>query len=196
MMHTVRVALAGNPNTGKSTLFNALTGANQRVGNWPGKTVMQKLGWFTVRGVHFEVLDLPGTYSLSAFSPDEQVARDYIVHEQPDVVVNVVDATNLERNLYLTAQIMETGVQLLLVLNMQDLALRRGYEVDAAKLSLLLGGVPVVPAVAARQEGLDALREALYQMAQHLMPPTGLFSGDGRQGELHAQRTVFSTHCH
>lgn len=170
MPPTVRIALAGNPNTGKSTLFNALTGANQRVGNWPGKTVMQKTGWFVYRDVRFEVLDLPGTYSLSAYSPDEQVARDYIVQEQPDVVVNVLDATNLERNLYLTAQIMETGVQLLLVLNMQDLAARRGYQVDVAKLSRLLGGVPVVQTAATQQKGLDELREALYALAQHLQP--------------------------
>lgn len=170
MTPTIRIALAGNPNTGKSTLFNVLTGANQRVGNWPGKTVMQKTGWFVYRDVRFEVLDLPGTYSLSAYSPDEQVARDYIVQEQPDVVVNVLDATNLERNLYLTAQIMETGAQLLLVLNMQDLAARRGYQVDVAKLSRLLGGLPVVQTAAAQQKGLDELREALYVLAQHLQP--------------------------
>ncbi len=196
LMRSIRLALAGNPNTGKSTIFNALTGANQRVGNWPGKTVVQKLGWFIYRDVRFEVLDLPGTYSLSAFSPDEQVARDYIVREQPDLVVNVLDATNLERNLYLTAQIMETGVQLLLVLNMQDLAARRGYKVEAEKLAHLLGGVPVVPATAAREEGLDALREALYQMAQHLMPPPDLFSGNVKNEESHAQRALFSSHCH
>lgn len=195
MTITIRIALAGNPNTGKSTLFNALTGSNQRVGNWPGKTVMQKTGWFVYRGVRFEVLDLPGTYSLSAYSPDEQVARDYIVQEQPDVVVNVLDATNLERNLYLTAQIMETGSQLLLVLNMQDLALRRGYRVDAEKLSRLLGGVPVVQTAAARDEGLDELRETLYEMAQHLQPPPDLFANQ-KGDKPHAQRAVFSAHCH
>ena len=112
-MDTYRIALAGNPNTGKSTIFNALTGSNQHVGNWPGKTVARRSGWFEHGGLRFEVVDLPGTYSLSAYSPDEAVARDYIVRARPDLVVNVLDATNLERNLYLTAQIVETAVPLL-----------------------------------------------------------------------------------
>ena len=102
MADTVRLALAGNPNTGKSTLF-ALTGENQHVGNWPGKTVARRAGWYVYRDCRFEVVDLPGSYSLSAYSPDEEVARDYIILQRPDLVVNVIDASNLERNLYLTA---------------------------------------------------------------------------------------------
>ncbi len=176
MAEILRIALAGNPNTGKSTLFNALTGANQHVGNWPGKTVAQRAGWYVYRDLRFEVVDLPGAYSLSAYSPDEQIARDYIILQRPDLVVNVLDATNLERNLYMTAQILETGAPLLAVLNMQDLARQRGYTVDAAKLSQLLGGVPVLQAAAAHGVGLPELREQIWQMT-HALTPTGAPAG-------------------
>ncbi len=192
-MQPFRIALAGNPNTGKSTIFNALTGSNQHVGNWPGKTVARRAGWFTTRDVRFEVVDLPGTYSLSAYSPDEQVARDYIVLDRPDLIVNVVDATNLERNLYLTAQILETAVPLLLLLNMQDLASRRGYRVDAERLSRLLGGVPILTAAAARGEGINELRDALWHLAQHVVPrPTssGFLSRSGDN-----PYAAFCPHC-
>lgn len=192
-MQPFRIALAGNPNTGKSTIFNALTGSNQHVGNWPGKTVARRAGWFTVRDMRFEVVDLPGTYSLSAYSPDEEVARTYIVEAQPDLIVNVVDATNLERNLYLTTQILETAVPLLLVLNMRDLAARRGYHVDVDRLSQLLGGVPVLLAAAARGEGIDELRGALWHLALHAVPqpiPTGLLSRTGDNAYA-----AFCPHC-
>ena len=123
-MSDLRVALAGNPNVGKSTVFNALTGARQHVGNWPGKTVEKKEGVLKYDGLSFSVIDLPGTYSLSAYSPEEQIARDYIVREKPGVVVNVVDAASMERNLYLTAQILETGTPLIIALNMEDRGIR------------------------------------------------------------------------
>jgi ferrous iron transport protein B len=165
-----RVALAGNPNVGKSTIFNELTGGNQHVGNWPGKTVARHEGWFDHDGVRFQVVDLPGTYSLSAYSPDEEVARDYVVRGKPDLVVNVVDVTNLERNLYLTVQILETEAPLLVVLNMQDLASRRGVSVDSAKLSELLAGTPVVAATAARGDGLEQLREAIHSLTRPSEP--------------------------
>ncbi|MCA9961166.1 MAG: 50S ribosome-binding GTPase [Anaerolineales bacterium] len=191
MTDTFRVALAGNPNTGKSTIFNALTGANQHVGNWPGKTVVRRSGWFVHRDTTFEVVDLPGTYSLSAFSPDEEVARDYIVRTQPDLVVNVLDVTNLERNLYLTAQILETNAPLLLVLNMQDLAQRRGYRVDYEKLSQLLGGVPIVPAAAAKGDGIGALRDMLWHLLQHVVPnETPINSLPGENDHV-----AFCPHC-
>lgn len=160
-MKRLRVALAGNPNCGKSTVFNSLTGAQQHVGNWPGKTVARKEGSYVDGGARVTIVDLPGTYSLSAYSPEEQIARDYIVQNRPDVVVNVLDAANLERNLYLTAQILETGAPLVMLLNMSDVAARRGYRIDVAQLSQLLGGVPVIPAVASRGDGLQALREAI-----------------------------------
>lgn len=160
-MRRLRVALAGNPNSGKSTVFNRLTGAQQHVGNWPGKTVARKEGYYEDGHTSVALVDLPGTYSLSAYSPEEQIARDYIVHRQPDVVVNVLDAANLERNLFLTTQILETGAPLVIVLNMSDVASRRGYLIDAEQLSRRLGGVPVIRAVASRGEGLQALREAI-----------------------------------
>ncbi|MDI9547410.1 MAG: FeoB small GTPase domain-containing protein [Chloroflexota bacterium] len=176
MADTVRLALAGNPNTGKSTLFNALTGENQHVGNWPGKTVARRAGWYVHRDRRFEVVDLPGSYSLSAYSPDEEVTRDYIILQRPDLVVNVIDASNLERNLYLTAQLLETGTPLLIALNMHDLALRRGRRVDAHKLSHLLGGTPVVQTAAAHGDGLPELREQIWRMTYD-MEPSGILSG-------------------
>jgi small GTP-binding protein len=155
------IALAGNPNAGKSTIFNALTGSNQHVGNWPGKTVEKKVGCFACNGIQVEVVDLPGTYSLSAYSLEEQVARDFIIKGKPALVVNVVDAANLERNLYLTAQILETGVPLIVVLNMMDVARQRRLQVDAHQLSAALNGIPVLTATASRQHGLDDLKQAI-----------------------------------
>jgi len=168
-MNDLTIALAGNPNAGKSTIFNALTGAQQHVGNWPGKTVEKKEGFFAHQGQKFKVVDLPGTYSLSAFSAEEQIARDFIVKDKPALVVNVVDAANLERNLYLTTQILETGAPLVLVLNMMDVARRRGFAIDAAKMSAQLGGIPVVLAAARQQEGLAELKNIIFRAAQ----PTG-----------------------
>ena len=164
---TVRIALAGNPNAGKSTIFNALTGSRQHVGNWPGKTVEKKVGTFKFQNYRAEVIDLPGTYSLSAYSPEEQIARDFIVQEKPDLVVAVVDAANLERNLYLTAQILEAGVPLIVALNMSDVAESRGYQIDKAKLSELLGGVPVVQTIANKGVGLDQLREKIVEFIEN-----------------------------
>ena len=114
-MAEITIALAGNPNAGKSTIFNALTGARQHVGNWPGKTVQKKEGLFRYNNLDMKVVDLPGTYSLSAYSMEEQVARDFIVKDKPSLVINVADAGNLERNLYLTTQILETGAPTILV---------------------------------------------------------------------------------
>ncbi|RLC83986.1 MAG: hypothetical protein DRI37_09585 [Chloroflexi bacterium] len=157
--HTI--ALAGNPNAGKSTVFNALTGARQHVGNWPGKTVEKKEGTWKHGGVEFEVVDLPGTYSLTAYSVEEIIARDYIVDEHPDLVVAVVDAANLERNLYLVVQIIEMGARVVVALNMSDIADSRGLKIDLPKLSAGLGGIPVVPTVASKGKGIDQLKEAI-----------------------------------
>ena len=160
------IALAGNPNSGKSTIFNSLTGGRQHVGNWPGKTVEKKEGIWRHDGREIKVVDLPGTYSLSAYSLEEVIARDYIVHERPQVVVSVVDAANLERNLYLAVQILELGADLVIALNMSDTAESRGYKIDIAKLSEGLGGIPVVPTVASRGLGIEELKEKIIQAAR------------------------------
>ncbi len=172
-MADLNIALAGNPNTGKSTVFNALTGMQQHVGNWPGKTVAQKIGYFTHQGFKIELVDLPGTYSLSSYSAEEKIARDYIIHSHPAVVVNVVDANNLERNLYLTTQILETGVPVILVLNMLDMAHRHSITIDTAKMSHLLGDTPVIPMVARQKQGLDALKQSIISFAAPQILPHG-----------------------
>jgi ferrous iron transport protein B len=165
MAEEFTVALAGNPNSGKSTVFNSLTGGRQHVGNWPGKTVEKKEGTCRRDGYDIKLVDLPGTYSLTAYSLEEIIARDYIVNEHPDVVVDVVDASNLERNLYLAVQILELGANLVIALNMSDMAESRGYKIDVAKLSEGLGGIPVVPTVANRGWGIQELIDEVVQVA-------------------------------
>ena len=161
MKQAITIALVGNPNVGKSTVFNALTGSNQHTGNWPGKTVAKKAGILKYNNQEVTIIDLPGTYSLSAYSMEEQITRDYIVDDQPQVVVDVVDVGNLERNLYLTTQILETGIPLILVLNMQDQVQSRGLKIDVAELSQRLGGTPVISMIASRGKGLTELKEAI-----------------------------------
>lgn len=150
------IALAGNPNTGKSTVFNALTGLRQHTGNWPGKTVTRAEGGFQFNDKKFKVVDLPGTYSLLSTSADEEVARDFILFGQPDVTVIVVDATRLERNLNLTLQILEITDRAVVCLNLMDEAGRNGIIVNDRQLSKELG-VPVVPASARKGEGIKNL---------------------------------------
>jgi ferrous iron transport protein B len=165
------VALAGNPNTGKSTVFNALTGLRQHTGNWPGKTVVRAEGAFSHGDNKVKIVDLPGTYSLQAGSADEEVARDFILFGRPDVTVVVVDATRLERNLNLVIQILEITDRVVVCLNLTDEARRHGIAVDADKLSGELG-VPVVPAVARRKEGIPELLAAIDDVASGRLRPT------------------------
>ncbi|HHD57396.1 MAG TPA: ferrous iron transport protein B, partial [Desulfobulbaceae bacterium] len=164
MRSTLSIALAGNPNAGKTTLFNRLTGARQHVGNYPGVTVEKKEGFLTHNGREIKVTDLPGTYSLTAYSVEELVARDFIVNQRPDVVVDIVDASNLERNLYLSCQFLELGAPMVIALNMVDVAENRGIEIDADRLARLLG-VPVVPIVARSGKGIDKLFDAILETA-------------------------------
>ena len=164
-MKTIHIALAGNPNAGKTSIFNSLTGSHQHVGNWPGKTVEKKEGFFLRDETEFRLVDLPGTYSLSAYSPEEVIARDYIINEKPDVVVVVVDAANLERNLYLAVQVLELEVPVVLAHNMMDVAESRGHTIDLAKISSS-PHVPVVQTVARRAKGLDALVEIIQKVAE------------------------------
>jgi len=162
---TFTIALAGNPNSGKTTLFNRLTGARQHVGNYPGVTVETKEGLCRHNGVEFRVIDLPGAYSLTAYSPEELVARNFILDAKPDVVVDIVDASNLERNLYLTTQLIELNVPLVVALNMFDEAKGSGREIDIELLSKLVG-VPLVPTVGHRGEGIGALLDAVQRVAE------------------------------
>jgi len=154
------VALAGNPNTGKSSIFNLLTRSRQHVGNWPGKTVSRVVGTFDVGETRLEAVDLPGTYSLNVSSPEEMIARDYLVSGEPGAVVGVVDAANLERNLYLTVQILEMAVPVAIALNMMDVAASRGIVINADRLSARLGA-PVVETVARKGKGMDELKSAI-----------------------------------
>jgi ferrous iron transport protein B len=160
----ITVALVGNPNSGKTTAFNNLTGAKQRVGNWPGGTVEKKEGSCSMRGCRIKVIDLPGVYSLTAYSIDEVIARDYIVEQHPDVVVDIVDASNLERNLYLTVQLLEMGANVIVALNMMDSAESKGHRINTIVLSDLLD-VPVVPMVASRNRGTEELLDAIEKAA-------------------------------
>jgi len=173
----IRVALAGNPNTGKSVVFNALTGAKQKVGNWPGVTVERKEGICEYRGVKMLIVDLPGIYSLTATSIDERIARNYILNEKPDVVVDIVDASNLERNLYLTLQLIEMEANLVIALNKMDLAKAKGYKIDVRRLSVELG-VPVIPMVAIRNEGIEDLKRAIIYAARNPRKPILRYSDE------------------
>ena len=151
----IRAALAGNPNCGKTTMFNALTGANQYVGNWPGVTVEKKEGVLK-KFQNTTIIDLPGIYSLSPYTLEEVVARNYLISERPDAILNIIDGTNLERNLYLTTQLVETGVPVVIALNMCDLLAKRGIKIDVKRLSMLIG-CPIVEISALKQKGLDEL---------------------------------------
>ncbi len=165
-MTKITIALAGNPNAGKSTIFNALTGLHQHTGNWPGKTVEIKSGTRVVDGIAVEIVDLPGSYSLSPYSPDEAVARDFLLSAHPDVVICVVDATNLERNLYLVIQLLEMGLPMVLGVNMIDQARATGIEIDLRRLSESLANTPVVPTAANKGSGVDQLLSTAVIQAQ------------------------------
>jgi ferrous iron transport protein B len=158
------VALAGQPNCGKSTVFNALTGASQHVANYPGVTVDKKTGWYKHNGHKVEVVDLPGTYSLTSYSPEERVSRDFILHEKPSVAVNIMDASNLKRCLYLTFQLLEMEIPVVLNLNMMDAAENRGVDIDVNKLAKRLG-IHVVPTVMKNGSGKKNLLDTIAAVA-------------------------------
>ena len=156
------VALAGAPNTGKSTVFNLLTGLSQHVGNWPGKTIEQKTGMVHRGNLTMNIVDLPGTYSLTANSAEEQIARDYLIKENPDLVVAVLNAASLERNLYLVAELIELSPRLVIALNMMDVAQQQGMKIDVKALSKELN-IQVIPIIASKNQGIDELLAAIEQ---------------------------------
>lgn len=158
------VAVAGNPNSGKSTLINAIAGTRLHVGNWAGVTVEKKEAKFDYRGRSVRLVDLPGTYSLSPYTQEEIIARDYLVSERPDLIVNVVDATNLERNLYLTMQLLELGIPVVMALNVYDEAEAKGYSIDVKGLETMLG-ITVVPTSAVKKIGIGELLDAVVAVA-------------------------------
>jgi ferrous iron transport protein B len=165
MKSQITVALAGNPNSGKTTLFNELTGSHQHVGNYPGVTVERREGARRHRDVELRIVDLPGTYSLTAYSEEELLARNFIVDEKPDVVVDIIDSSNLERNLYLAVQLMELGVPLVLCFNMADMAKARGFSFDLEKLSRYFGA-RIVETVGSKGRGMDELLDAVLATAE------------------------------
>jgi ferrous iron transport protein B len=164
--HKLSIALAGQPNVGKSSVFNLLSGLNQHVGNWTGKTVEYKVGAFRYKGTDYSIVDLPGTYSLTASSDEERIARDYIIQEHPDMVIVVVNAATLERSLYLVAELLLLPAPILVALNMVDVAEQEGIQVEPKVLEAALG-VPVVPMVASKGVGLEELEEAIHRLSNH-----------------------------
>jgi len=181
------IALVGNPNSGKTTVFNNLTGTRQRVGNWPGVTVEKKEGNLTFQDYALKVVDLPGVYGLTAYSLDEVIARNYIIDGEPDVVVDIVDASNLERNLYLTVQLLEMKPKMVVVLNMLDVAESRGYQIDIPDISRLLRA-PVVSMVAARNQGTQELLQTIIGVAENDIEAAGITIHYGHDVEAEIEK--------
>mgnify|MGYP000884569313 FL=1 len=180
----MKVALVGNPNSGKTSLFNALTGANQYVGNWPGVTVEKKEGHLKKHPTIY-IQDLPGIYSLSPYTPEEVIARNYLIDERPDVIINIVDAMNLERNLYLTSQLLDLGIPVIVGLNMMDVVKKDGRKINSEKLSYGLG-VPVVPISVLKREGLGKITEMIIQATYKKLPtPLSCTYDDRLEAALH-----------
>ena len=189
---SIAVALAGNPNSGKTTLFNALTGARQHVGNYPGVTVEKKEGTCRDDIGEFNIIDLPGTYSLTAYSMEEVVAREYLVNEKPAMVVDIIDASNLERNLYLCVQFLEMGMPVTIALNMMDVAKKRGIEIDHKKLSKLLN-IPVVPTIARKGHGKRKLLQTIAERSESKIEPLKISYGQDMDTALDEMEEIIKS---
>ena len=194
------LALAGQPNVGKSTLFNFLTGLNQHVGNWPGKTIERREGSFRWNNQQYGIVDLPGTYSLTANSPEEVITREYILREQPDLVIAIVNAANLERSLYLVSELITLSTRLVVILNMMDVAQQEGISIEPQVLEAALG-VRVIPLTATRSDGIKKFYEVVDEVlnGDHILTPHGnppqsshIFRGSSTVGSSICPRTVSS----
>ncbi|MDL2273392.1 50S ribosome-binding GTPase, partial [Oscillospiraceae bacterium OttesenSCG-928-G22] len=185
----LKFALAGNPNSGKTTLFNALTGSTAHVGNWPGVTVERKEGRYRKSEKEILVIDLPGIYSLSPYTPEERIARNYIISERPDVIIDIVDATNLERNLYLTTQLLEMGRPVIVALNMMDIVKKRGDNIDVASIAKVLG-VPVVPIAASTGDGVSELMKLAEAAVSTACKPKSVLSATALAEPLEESRLL------
>ena len=161
----MKFCLAGNPNSGKTTLFNALTGSTAHVGNWPGVTVDKREGTYKKLSEKIHIVDLPGIYSMSPYTPEEVVSRNFVLDENPDVIINIVDATNLERNLYLTTQLLETDIPLVIALNMMDVVEKNGDKINLQQLEKAFG-VPVVSISAIKKDNIDKLMQVAYETSK------------------------------
>ena len=191
---TVHVAFVGNPNCGKTTLFNAITGSKLKVANWPGVTVEKMEGEAEYEGFHLTLVDTPGIYSLTCYTIEEKVTRQCVMDDDIEVIVNIVDASSLERNLYLTMQLLELGKPMVLALNMMDIVDERGMEIDLHRLPELLGDIPVVPVSAAKRTGLDILLHAVVHHYEEGPKDNVLYYGDEIEHKLAKLEVMMQAH--
>ena len=184
----MKVALIGNQNSGKTTLFNCLTGMNAKIGNWPGVTIEKKTG--VIKGTNYEITDLPGVYSLSPYSLEEKVSREFVLNENPDVIINIVDATSLERSLYLTTQLMELDVKVIIALNMADILEKKGIFIDEKKLQDLLG-VKVLKISALKETGIKKL---IHEIEKSDLERTAVFDSEIENSIQNIQKLINLKH--
>ncbi|MDR1698044.1 MAG: ferrous iron transporter B, partial [Erysipelotrichaceae bacterium] len=188
----MKIALVGNPNSGKTTLFNALTGSTAHVGNWPGVTVDKKVGFYKKLSSPIEIVDLPGIYSLSPYTPEEVISRSFIIDEKPDCLINIIDATNLERNLYLTTQLLELDIPLVIAVNMMDLIEKHQGQIDLKQLTTFFK-VPIIPISAAKERGLDELMEITAKTAAIKRKGTAFYLPPHLNDLLHQVSELYET---
>ena len=192
---TINIALAGNPNVGKSVIFNQLTGLSQTIGNWPGKTVERMEGQLEFLGYHFNIVDLPGIYSLSTFSLEEIVSREYVISEEVDIIINVIDATNLERNLFFTFQLLELKVPMILAINQMDILRKRGIDLDFKELEKIFK-LPVLPVVAIHGTGVHQLLEEAIELVVYRHPHNHYKKRRSVQSKHHGHHYYRVEHVH